>query len=171
MQKVSSRIALAAVAALALGTIAVPALAHGGKGGGKKAMGTIASFDGTTLTVTTTDGETATATFTEDTKVKVEHRGHHARKGNPSNGSADSLTPGTYVLRMKTDDDGTLEKIRVRPTAFEHPAETPEATEGDETEGDETEGDETDETPAPEPDESETPDETPAPEATETPAA
>ena len=145
MHKVSARIALAAVAALALAAVTLPALAHGGKGGGRKAMGTIASFDGTTLTVTTTDGETVTATFTEDTKVKVEHRGHHGRNGNPSNGSAANLTPGTFVLKMKTAEDGTLEKIRVRPTAFEHPAETPEPTE--------------------------TPTETTTPEPTETPAA
>ena len=167
MQKVSPRIALAAVAALALATIAVPALAHGGKGSGKKAMGTIASFDGTTLTVTTTGGETVTATFTEDTKVKVEHRGHHGRHGNPSKGSADNLTPGTFVLKMKTDDDGTLEKIRVRPTAFEHPAETPAATESpDEDDTEEEDTDEADDT-----DEASDDDETPEPEVTETPAA
>ena len=143
MHRFTGRVVLVAVsAALVMGSLAVTAGAHNGKGGGKKAMGTVTSFDGTALTVTTTDGETVTATVTEDTKVKVEHRGHHGRgkgHGNPSNGDAEDLTAGAYVLKMKVDDEGNLEMIRVRPathgeptpstTPSEAPTETPTSTE------------------------------------------
>ncbi|MDQ3940473.1 MAG: hypothetical protein M3238_03875 [Actinomycetota bacterium] len=112
---------------VALGAIAAPiASAHKGRGQGKKPIGTIASFDGTTLTVTTTAGTTVTATVTEDTQIKIEHRGHHARAkrhGNPSNGALDALAAGNFVLRMKVDD-GELDKIRIRPATTEH-APTP----------------------------------------------
>ena len=152
MHRVSRKVVLAAIGALALATLVSPAGAHNGKGGGKKALGTIASFDGTTLTVTTADGN-VTATVTEDTKVKVEHRGHFAKgkdsgkgRGNPSRGDAEDLVAGTFVLDMKVDDEGNLDRIRVRSAA---PHETePTAT------------------PAP----TDTPTETPAPEVTETPA-
>jgi hypothetical protein len=138
MHRVSRKVVLAAVGALALATLVAPAGAHNGKGGGKKPMGTIASFDGTSLTVTTAD-EDVTATVTDDTKVKVEHRGHHARgkgHGNPSRGDAEDLTAGTFVLDMKVDDDGNLDRIRVRsaaphdpdPRATPTPTETPTPT-------------------------------------------
>ena len=122
MTKFRRTIVVATIGALAVAALAAPATAHRGRGHGKKPMGTIASFDGTTLTVTLTSGETATATVDEGTKVKVEHRGHHERgngHGNPSNGSADDLTAGTFVLRMKVDDEGAAEKIRVRPAAHD----------------------------------------------------
>ena len=111
---------LAVLAALALPLAYIPAVAsaHGGRGGGKKPMGTIASYDGTTLTVTLADGSTETATTTDGTRVKIEHRGNHSHgrgHGNPSKGSLDDLSAGAFVLRMKLRDD-TLEQIRIRPS-------------------------------------------------------
>ena len=148
MSKRSGKVASAAILILAVAVIAGPAAAHRGRGAGKKPMGTVTSFDGTTLTVTTTSGEVVTGTVTEDTKVKKEHRGHHSRSGNPSNGTVEDLTAGTFVLRMKLDD-GVVEKIRVRSGA-PHEAEEPETEEpeteeeavDDESDGDETETDE-----------------------------
>ena len=155
MHRVSRKVVLAAVAALALATLVAPAGAHSGKGGGKKALGTVTSFDGTTLTVTTADGD-VTATVTEDTKVKVEHRGHFAKgngksRGNPSRGDADDLTDGTFVLDMKVDDEDNLVRIRVRSAAPQEgePAETPEPTETpdpEETETPDTEDEDTEDT-------------------------
>lgn len=143
----SHRILVVAIsAALTLAVTAAPAAAHRGKGWGKKATGTIASFDGTTLTVTTTEGETVTATFTEETRVKVEHRGHHDRSGNPSNGDATHLTAGSYVLKMKVAEDGTLEKIRVRSAAPHEDHATGEADDDEAEEAEDTDEDETDET-------------------------
>jgi hypothetical protein len=147
MHRVSRKVVLAAVGALALATLVAPAGAHNGKGGGKKPMGTVASFDGTTLTVTTADDD-VTATVTEDTKVKVEHRGHHSKgkgHGNPSRGDAENLTAGSFVLDMKVDDDGNLVRIRVRSAAPHDPEPTSTPTE--------------------------TPTETPAPTETPTPTA
>ena len=171
MKKLSRIIVVGAAAALALASIATPAAAHKGKGKGKKPMGTIASFDGTTLTVTTTDGATTTATYTEDSKIKVEHRGHHDRSGRPSEGDAADLTAGAFVLKMKTEEDGTLERIRVRPATHDEapapdPTETPEIPEAPAP--DPTETPEIPEAPAPDP--TETP-ESPAPDPTETPSA
>ena len=132
MTRFHRTLVVAITAALTLTVTAAPAAAHRGKGSGKKPLGTVASFDGTTLTVTTTAGETVTATFTEDTQVKVEHRGHHDRSGKPSHGDAADLTAGTYVLRMKVADDGTLEKIRVRSAApHEDHASADESEEND----------------------------------------
>ena len=148
MHHVSRKLVLTAVAVLALASIATPALGHRGKGSGKKATGTIASFDGTTLTVTTSDGST-TATVTDDSKIRVEHRGHHGRgkgHGNPSKGTAEDLTAGAFVLKMKTDDDGTLDQIHIRPAAHEvDPTETPtpEPTETPDDETDDADADET----------------------------
>ena len=106
----------AAGAALLLAFAATPATAHQGHGTGKKPMGTIESFDGTTLTVTLSDGSSQSATTTDDTRVKVEHRGNHTHgrgHGNPSRGSLDDLQAGNFVLRMKMRGD-TLEQIRIR---------------------------------------------------------
>jgi len=138
MKKISRTIVVGAVAALALASFAGPAGAHRGKDKGKKAMGMIASFDGTTLTVTTPAGETVTGTFTEETRVKVDHRGHHDRSGNPTRGDVDDLTAGAFVLRMKIEEDGTLDKIWVRAAQsesheFEPKPETPETPEPAET--------------------------------------
>jgi hypothetical protein len=112
---------------LALGAVAAPfAQAHRGKGHGKKPIGTIASFDGTTLTVTLTDGSTATATATEDTQVKLEHRGHRKGHKKPSNGTLEDLAAGNFVLRMKVDECGELDKIRLRRSADAGDHHTPE---------------------------------------------
>ena len=117
MNKGYRKLASVAVLVLAVSALAAPAVAHRGHGSGRKAMGTVTSFDGTTLTVTETDGTTVhTATATEDTQVKVENRGHRRGK-HASNGSLADLTAGTYVLKMKVAEDGTLEKIRVRSAA------------------------------------------------------
>lgn len=152
MHRVPGKVVLVAVsAALALGSLAATAGAHNGKGQGKKAMGTIVSFDGTTLAIDVGEDEAITGTVDEETKIKVEHRGHHSRgkgHGNPSKGTAEDLVPGAYVLDVKVDD-GHVDKIRVRPATHGEPTATPSATPT--------------ETP------SETPAPTPAP--TETPAA
>ncbi len=139
-------------AALVLGAVAAPAaLANGRRdgerNGGKKPVGTVASFDGTTLTVTMNDGSSKTATTDEDTRVKIDHRGRPAAKGNPTRGSLEDLVAGALVLRMKTDD-GALEKVRIRRAPAEAaPALAADCAEDAETEGDEaddaeTEGDE-----------------------------
>ena len=123
-------------AALVLGAVAAPAaLAKGPSGkGGKKPVGTVATFDGTTLTVTMNDGSTQTATADDSTKVKVDHRGRPAAKGNPTRGGLEDLVAGTLVLRLKTDD-GVLEKVRIRRTA---PAAAPVPTDDADEEGDDT---------------------------------
>ena len=127
MHRFSGKVVLIAVSAgLVLGSLAATAGANKGKGEGKKAMGTIESFDGTTISVDVGEDEAVTATVDDDTKIKVEHRGDHARgkgHGNPSRGTTDDLTEGTFVLKMKVDD-GHLDKIKVRPTTGE-PTETP----------------------------------------------
>ena len=143
MRKFRTTVVVAATAALALSSFAGPASAHRGKGWGKRAMGTVASFDGTTLTVTTTEGETVTATFTEETRVKVEHRGHHDKSGHPSEGDATDLVAGALVLKMKTNDDGTLDRIKVRPATHDtdhhgEPMDTDEDDTSDETETEDT---------------------------------
>ena len=108
-------VALAVVLAAALAT---PAFAHrGGRDhGGKKAIGEIASFDGTTLTVSMVDGTTFAAPVAADVKIKVEHRGQKAHgKGHkkPSNGSLEDLAAGAKVLKMKVTCD-EVDKIRIR---------------------------------------------------------
>ncbi len=146
-------------AALVLGAVAAPAaLANGRRdgehNGGKKPVGTVASFDGTTLTVAMKDGSSKTATAGDDTKVKIDHRGRPAAKGNPTRGSLEDLVAGALVLRMKIDD-GALEKVRIRRAAAEAApapaASAPAAdcaedadSEGDEADDAETEGDEAD---------------------------
>ena len=121
-------------AALVLGAVAAPAaLAQGPSSkGGKKPIGTVASFDGTTLTVTLNDGSTATATADESTQVKIDHRGRPAAKGNPTRVSLADLVAGALVLRLKSDE-GALEKIRLRRApAAAVPTETTDE-EGDDT--------------------------------------
>ena len=150
MDRVSGRVVLvAASVALVLGSVAATAGAHKGKGQGKKAMGTIESFDGTTISVDGGEDEPVTATVDDDTRIKVEHRGRHARgkgHGNPSRGTTDDLVEGAFVLDMKVDD-GHLDRIRVRPATHGEPTESP--------------------TPSPSP--TETPTETPTPEPSEAP--
>jgi hypothetical protein len=131
MHRLSGRVVLVAVSvALVLATVAATAGAHKGKGQGKKAMGTVESFDGTTISVDVGEDEAVTATVDDDTKIKVEHRGHHARgkgHGNPSRGTTDDLAEGAFVLDMKIDD-GHLDRIRVRPVTHGEPTETPTET-------------------------------------------
>lgn len=135
-------------AALVLGAVAAPAaLAKRPSGkGGKKPVGTVASFDGTTLTVTMKDGSSRTATADESTQVKIDHRGRPSAKGNPTRGSLDDLVAGNLVLRMKTDD-GALEKVRIRRVATETAPVTTCSDEAGETETEtETEGETSTET-------------------------
>ncbi len=145
-------------AALVLGAVAAPAALAKGPShkGGKKPVGTVASFDGTTLTVTMKDGSSETAVVAEDTKVKIDHRGRPAAKGNPTRGDLDDLVEGTLVLRMKTDD-GELEKIRIRRAAAPAPADEDDAEESDEDaeESDEDDAEEADEADEADEDESE----------------
>lgn len=165
MHRASWKVLPVAIAAVAVASFAATAGAHSGKGEGKKPLGTIASFDGTTLTVALTSGETETATVTEDTQIKVEHRGHPVHKkgrdkgqGNPSQGDPEVLTAGSFVLRMKVDEDGNLDKIRVRPaTHGGEPSATPTPTAGP--------------TETPAPTETPSPTGTPAPSESPSPAA
>jgi hypothetical protein len=130
-------------AALVLGALAAPVAQAKGpsRKGGKKPIGTVASFDGTTLTVTMKDGTSQAATADDSTQVKLDHRGRPAAKGNPTRGDLDDLVAGALVLRMKTDD-GALEKVRLRSVATESPAATCEADDCD----DETDTEDSDDT-------------------------
>ena len=128
------------------------AFAHG-KGGGKKARGEVTSFDMTSmaLVVAMRNGDTFEGTVDPDAQVKLEHRGHHSHgqgHGNPSRGSLEDVVAGALVLRMKFDDEGVVEKIRLRKApvdacepAVEEPTE--EEPEGEEPgdDGSEEEGD------------------------------
>ncbi|HYI43923.1 MAG TPA: hypothetical protein VE174_00480 [Actinomycetota bacterium] len=117
MKKYFSRLPVLAIGFLILGMVAAP-LASAKRGEGKSA-GTIASFDGTTLTVTMKDASTVTATVTEATKIKVSHRGRHEHgKGfkKHSNGALADLVAGNLVIKMKMAE-GVLEKIRIKRAA------------------------------------------------------
>ena len=122
---------IAAIAGLAVLVAAAPAAAHRNSDrhhGGKKPLGTVASYADGTLTLTLTDGTTFTGAVAEDAQVKVEHRGRHDHgKGHKkhSNGSLEDLVAGTFVLRMKVEDD-TLTKLRIRRAPL---AEAPAAAE------------------------------------------
>ncbi|HVL64439.1 MAG TPA: hypothetical protein VM573_04620 [Actinomycetota bacterium] len=113
----------AAVIAASLGASAVAAPKGPSNKGGKKPIGTIASFDSATgaLAVDLKDGTQFTGTVTEDTKIKVDHRGKPGKKGNPTTGTTADLVPGYQVLRLKSDaaEDGSLvvEKVKVRKVA------------------------------------------------------
>jgi hypothetical protein len=131
------RTTVSVLIAVVLSAFAVPAAIAGPKAaarkGGKKPMGTVSSFDGTTLSVARKNGSSLTVTTDEDTRVKLEHRGRHARKGNPSNGTLEDLVVGAFVLKMKVDDD-VLEKIRLRlpaTSADACPAQGPSEDEGE----------------------------------------
>lgn len=117
MFRTSARLSVALVLLLALGAIAAPAALA--KRGGKKPVGTVTSWDGTTLQVTLNGGQTVTATVAPDVQVKVEHRGEHSRgkgHGNPSNGSVEDIFVGVSVLRIKLED-GVVTKLRLRRLA------------------------------------------------------
>jgi len=109
-------------------------LASAKRGEGKSA-GTIASFDGTTLTVTMNDASTMTATVTEATKIKVSHRGRHEHgRGfkKHSNGTLEDLVAGNLVVKMKMAE-GALEKIRIKRAAAPEslPESLPESCDDD----------------------------------------
>lgn len=120
-----------ALAAMVLAFFAAPAAAHKDGRGGKPALGEVASFDGTTLTVTMNDGSSFSGVVADDVQIKVEHRGHKAHgKGHkkPSNGSVEDLVTGAKVLRMKVKCDEVV-KLRLRrapaPVVVEEPVEEP----------------------------------------------
>jgi hypothetical protein len=105
-------------------------LAKKGRGGGKKARGEVTSFDATTLAleVALRNGETFEGTVDPDVQVKLEHRGNHSHgngHGNPSRGSLEDIVPGAQVLRMKFDDEGVVDKLRLRPAKEEEVVEEP----------------------------------------------
>lgn len=105
-----------ALATMVLALFAAPAAAHKDGTGGKKAIGEVASFDGTTLTVTMNDGSSFAGTVADDVQIKVEHRGHKEHgKGHekPSNGSPEDLAAGAKILRMKVKCDEVV-KLRIR---------------------------------------------------------
>jgi hypothetical protein len=105
-----------ALAAMVLAFFAAPAAAHKDGRGGKPAIGEVASFDGTTLTVTMNDGSSFAGAVSDDVQIKVEHRGHKEHgKGHkkPSNGSLEDLTAGAKVLRIKVKCD-EVTKLRIR---------------------------------------------------------
>jgi hypothetical protein len=141
-----------ALAAFLVAAFAVPAFAHHPDRGGKKAIGEVASFDGTTLTVTRTDGSTFTSAVADDVKVKVEHRGHKEHgKGHskPSNGTTADLVAGAQVLKVKVRCD-EVTKVRIRRAPAEatvapaEPVDSTDDTESDDTESDDTESEATD---------------------------
>ncbi|HWL65623.1 MAG TPA: hypothetical protein VNP73_06575 [Actinomycetota bacterium] len=114
------------------------------RGHGKRAMGTIESFDGTTLSVALDDTTTWSGPVACDVKVRVEHRGRHARgkgHGNPSRGSVTDLKPGAWILRMKLDD-GIVEKVHVRPAPTDGEMVTAASGASDDCDSEEEESDE-----------------------------
>jgi len=91
--------------------------------GGKKAIGEVTSFDVNTgaLIVTLNDGTAYVGTVSEDTQIKVEHRGNNETKTKkPSDGDMSDIAPGVKVLLLKDEgEDGTVEKLRLRPLTTE----------------------------------------------------
>jgi hypothetical protein len=131
-------------ASLLVSASASAALAHKGRRGGKKPRGVVTSFDAGSmaLAVELRNGDTFEGIVDPDVQVKLEHRGRHSHAkdhGNPSNGSVEDIVPGALVLRMKFDDEGVVDKLRLRP-AEEDPCasdddgdvEEPEVEEADE---------------------------------------
>ena len=104
-------------ASLLVSVTASTALAHRGHGAGKKPRGVVTSFDveSLALAVELRNGDVFEGTVDPDVQVKVEHRGNHDRNGNPSRGSLEDIVPGAMVLRMKVDDEGVVDKLRLRP--------------------------------------------------------
>lgn len=129
------------VAIASLGPSAALARRSDSTKGGKKPIGEVQSFDGSTLVVVTKDGSSWTGEVASDVQVKVEHRGKHSPRsgrGNPTRGSVADITPGAKVLRLKVDDVA-VEKIRLR-AATDSVVEEPPAPE-DDAEGDVSEED------------------------------
>ena len=96
------------------------------------------------LVVAMRNGDTFEGTVDPDAQVKLEHRGHHSHgngHGNPSRGSLEDIVPGALVLRMKFDDEGVVEKIRLRKKAADPCEPVVEEPDGEEP-GDDVEGEE-----------------------------
>jgi hypothetical protein len=123
---------------------------HNGEHGGKKAIGAVASFDPATgaIVIDLEDGTQWTGAVSSDAQVKLEHRGHHSHghsHGNPSHGTLEDLVAGAKVLRIKSDADDVISKIRIRPAATgdeDTPGDQPPADDDDTTD-DDTTGDDT----------------------------
>lgn len=151
-------VAVASLAALvAGGTLTAQAKSSRPKNwGGKKAVGTVLTFDAATLalTIDMAEGDDFAGTLAEDAKVKLDHRGHSRRgegHGNPTRGSLEDLTAGAAVLRLKSED-GLVTKIRLRPaapaapTAPEDEGDSGDAAPGDDDPADDVLDDATDDT-------------------------
>ena len=123
MKKVLSA---ALAGALIAAAMAVPALAKDSKPKkGKKAIGTVVSFDATsgTLVADMRNGSTYTGQVSPDAKIKLEHRGKPAAKGNATKGSLDDLVAGATLLKVKRSD-GVVRRIHLRAlgsTVVDHP--------------------------------------------------
>lgn len=104
--------------------MALPALskpgASKGKKKGKRAIGSVTAFDPATmqLSVEFRDGSTFEGSLAEDAKIKLEHRGKPATRGNPTQGSVDDIDVGDKVLKMKARN-GEVRKLRLRDVASE----------------------------------------------------
>jgi hypothetical protein len=123
---VSQRSLSEVAAVLCVAALAVTPAAMGKpkspKPGGKKLIGEVVSFDaeGMILTVEMNDGSPYEGEVTEDVQVKLEHRGDHDRRGNPTNGTVEDIEEGAKVLRMKESKKTDLiVKIRLRPAPEE----------------------------------------------------
>ena len=117
------------IPAMLLSFMAAPALAKGKGSGGKKPVGTVVSFDGTTLTMQAKDGSTLSAPVADDVQIKVDHRG---RKGQdktkkPSNGTVADIVAGASVLRIKVKCDEVV-KLRLKAAAAPVAATTEDET-------------------------------------------
>ena len=137
MTRSTRKIASFALASMVAASFAAGAIAAPGKGkgpswkGGKKPVGTIASFADPVLTVDMNDGSQFVGNVTEDTQIKLDHRGRPSAKGNPTQGSTADLVAGYLVLRIKSDESDAgvvVEKIKVRKVAAPAPTPTPTPT-------------------------------------------
>ena len=129
---VSFVLASMVAASFAAGALASPGQGRGpSSNGGKKPIGTIASFADPTLTVDMEDGSQFVGNVTEDTQIKIDHRGRPSAKGNPTKGSTADLVAGYKVLRLKSDETdagNVVEKVKVRKVAAPAPTPTPTPT-------------------------------------------
>lgn len=110
---------LCLVVAMALPALSKPG-ASKGKKKGKRAIGSVTAFDPATmqLSVEFRDGSTFEGSLAEDAKIKLEHRGKPAARGNPTKGSVDDIDVGDKVLKMKARN-GEVRKLRLRDVASE----------------------------------------------------
>lgn len=92
---------------LALAAFASPVLAQNGPPGGPPVVGTVQSFDGTKLTVTTADGKTVSVMLADDVMVTQNKKGSFA-----------SIKPGDFVASAAVDGpDGKThaQELRIFP--------------------------------------------------------